>query len=522
MNDEIMKKKRCMRWVVIIGAAVLLVLVLVTVWVFTHYVFAAGSFHSLKAETLDLRGGDVSVEDYLKISEKMSGCDIIWDVPFQGGTVSSKETEITVTELSDEDVLALDYLSMLETVHGEKCTDYAQLVELQLRHPQCKVLYYVPFSAQKYDQDTKELTLSKLTEEEAVLLSYLPQLRKVSVSGCEDYAMLQQLQQEHPEWNLTYTVNIGGTEFPGDSVSVSVYGATYEELSMGLPGLPALNSVQLTNPDADAAQLQDLREAYPNLSIQWEVEIGGQTVTEDVTELDISGMEVESCEEVERLVACLPNLEKLIMSDCGIDNEEMAQFRERQRDNYKVVWTVYLSDKAKVRTDETYFMPIQQGEYYLLDKHTPDLKYCEDMVCIDVGHHKIHNIDFVSYMPHLKYLILAHTEVQDLSPIVNCKELIYLEIDWSTVRDYSPLVELTALEDLNLNKTYCDITPILQMTWLKNLWAPGRSYSVQQQLIEALPDTHLQLTDKNPAGQGWRNLPNYYAMRDYLGMYYME
>lgn len=517
-----MQKENRTLLIIIAVLVVVLVVVVALFWTMTHYILADGALYSRRAESLDLRGAEISLREFQSISEKMPECDITWDVPFQDGKLSSTETEVTVTALTDEDVLALDYLPMLETVHAENCTDYAQLTALQQRQPGVRVLYEVSVAGKKYDQDTEKLTLSVLTEEDAAQMCYLPKLSSVEVSGCEDYALLQQLQQAHPEWNLTYTVSLGGEEFPGDSGSVEVYGASYEELEAGLPGLPELAKLSVTNPDADADQMLSLREEYPEVDIQWQVEIYGQTVTEDVTELDISGAQVESTEEVEKLVACLPNLEKLIMSDCGIDSETMAEYRERQRDNYKVVWTVYLSSKAKARTDDTYFMPIQQGEYYLLDKHTTELKYCEDMVCIDVGHHKIHNIDFVSYMPHLKYLILAHTEVQDVTPIVNCQELIYLEVDWSTIRDYSPIAELKSLEDLNLNQTYCDITPILQMTWLKNLWAPGRSYEVQQKLIEALPDTHLQLVDGNPAGEGWRNLPNYYAMRDYLGMPYMD
>lgn len=508
--------------ILIVVLLVILMLAVALLWTELHYVYVSGSLYSRNAEELDLRGTEITPEEYEDISAKIPECDILWDVPFQDGKLASIKTEVTVTELSDEDVLALDYLTDLQSVHGEDCEDYAQLYALQTRHPECEVLYSVPVCGDSYDQDTEKVRLTKLTEEDAVLLAYLPKLSKVEVSGCEDYALLQRLQQEHPEWNLSYTVELGGEEFPWNASSVAVKGVTYDALAAGIPGLPKLKDLSLVNPDADAEQLLSLREAYPDISISWEVEIYGQTVGEDVTELDISGAEVESCEEVEKLVACLPNLEKLIMSDCGIDNETMAEFRERQRGNYKVVWTVYLSSKCKARTDDTYFMPIQQGEYYLQDRHTPNLKYCEDMVCIDVGHHKIYNIDFVAYMPHLKYLILAHTEVQDVSPIVNCQELVYLEVDWSTIKDYTPLKELKSLEDLNLNKTYCDITPILEMTWLKNLWAPGRSYDVQQKLIEALPNTHLQLVDGNPIGEGWRNLPNYYAMRDYLGMPYMN
>lgn len=513
-----MQKKS--RILIILAAIVLLAAG--AVFLLTQYVFADGKLYSRSSQELDLRGTGLTAESYRSLAEKLPDCRILWDVPFQGGTLPSDTRELTVTSLTDEDVAALSHLTELATVHGEGCADYAQLARLQEEHPEAAVLYRVNISGKDRDPDTTELTLTELTAQDAANLAYLPKLGSVSVSGCTDYALLQQLQAEHPEWNLRYTVALGGEEFDADAASVQVQGATAEELSQALTGLTELQDLYILNPKADHTQLQQLRTDYPGVEIRWAVELYGQTVTEDVVELDISGAQVASCEEVEQLVACLPKLEKLIMSDCGIDSETMAQFRERQRENYKVVWTVYLSDKCKARTDDIYFMPIQQGEYYLKDEHTEELKYCEDMICIDVGHHMIHNIDFVAYMPHLKYLILAHTGVRDVSPIVNCQELVYLEVDWSEIRDYTPIKELKALEDLNLTETYCDITPILEMTWLKNLWAPGRSYSVRQQLEEALPNTHLQLNKKAPAGEGWRDLPNYFAQRDILGMHYMK
>ena len=41
-------------------------------------------------------------------------------------------------------------------------------------------------------------------------------------------------------------------------------------------------------------------------------------------------------------------------------------------------------------------------------------------------------------------------------------------------------------------------------------------------VTEALPNTRLVLAEPTPEGEGWRNLPNYYAMRDLLGMPYMR
>ena len=60
------------------------------------------------------------------------------------------------------------------------------------------------------------------------------------------------------------------------------------------------------------------------------------------------------------------------------------------------------------------------------------------------------------------------------------------------------------------------------MTWLKHLWWVGRGYKVRVQVEEALVNTVTNFTASYTVGGGWRELPNYYAMRDLLGMEYMK
>ena len=216
------------------------------------------------------------------------------------------------------------------------------------------------------------------------------------------------------------------------------------------------------------------------------------------------------------------------MDSGSIPHEDMAAFREEMRSSYKVVWTVVFTEKFKARTDAVCFMPSSQNEGRFNEDHVYAMRYFEDLVCIDVGHMKIKTVDFVTYMPHLKYLILADTSVEDITPLQSCKELVYLELDHCVVRDYTPLLGCTALEDLNLNdyQWKVSIEPIKQMTWLKNLWVPTRSYTEKMELIEALPNTRVEIADpatafvsptqRCPDGTGWRNLKNYYDMRDML------
>jgi hypothetical protein len=206
-----------------------------------------------------------------------------------------------------------------------------------------------------------------------------------------------------------------------------------------------------------------------------------------------------------------------------IKNEDMAAYRDRVRDSYKVVWTVRLGPSIALATDKDNFMPNHFGVGQLPDSYAYNLRYCEEMVCLDVGHMTLTDISFVEYMPNLKYLILAWTEVQYIEPIRTCKNLVFLELDWSCIRDISPLVDCTALEDLNLGSTYCDITPLKEMPWLKNVYMILRGNAGVVGM--ALPDTRV-VTSNDPdaatVGYGWRRLPNYYAMRDCLNAPYMN
>ena len=509
------------RWVTAAALALAAAAAALSIVILTRYNIAGFAAYPRNAETLDLRGEELTVEEYLSASSAMPGTKILWNVPLDGGSISSDTKEISVYSLSDADVDALSLLEELQTVHAETCTDYAQLQRLREMKPGVTFYYNVTIGGESYPQDTVELHLEALSGEDAALLEYLPALRSLRIDDGEP-ALMTRLQTEHPEWNLSYAMALGESLVEWDAETAEPIGASVSEVEQMLPYLRNLTEITLINPAAEGGELLQLREDHPELDVHWQIQAYGKTFSDDTVEMDISGVIVESVDEVAALADALPQLEKLIMSDCGIDNDTMAEFRESRRDRYKVVWTVYFTDKCKARTDETYFMPIKQGEYYFQEKHAYNLRYCEDMVCIDLGHSTVSEVEWCKYMPHLKYLILAHTAITYIDDIKYCQELVYLEVDWSTIRDLSPIAELKNLEDININNTYCDVSPLCSMTWLKHLWVPNHSYSEQQMLIEALPDTQVCTGNVLEDGTGWRNLQNYYDMRDYLGMYYMS
>jgi hypothetical protein len=223
----------------------------------------------------------------------------------------------------------------------------------------------------------------------------------------------------------------------------------------------------------------------------------------------------------------MPSLQRVIMSDCGISNEDMDALNNRYPD-IRFIWTVYVG-WHKVRTDATTFMPVKARLVLPYGNQCDVLKYCTDMEAIDLGHCEITNCSFVAYMPKLKYLILGQTKISDLSPLANNESLVYLELfTCQYLRDYTPLLTLKNLEDLNICYTWGSIDVIKQMTWLKNLWwspGPHRWQQVQYRkeiLTEALPNTYMDLDCVSATGDGWRELPHYYEQRDIFEMPYFK
>lgn len=506
-------------WVTVL-VLLLVAVVLALVLYMTYFVIIDFHFYPKDAQTLDLRGQEISIAHFEAIRSQIPDCEIHWDIPFQGTTYPDDTKELTVTNLTEEDVAVLDYFQSLQTVRAEQCTDYAQLLELQRRHPEAELIYQLELNGKSYSRSVTEVTLDGIAQEEISLLDCLPKLKTVVVSGGEAVENFAQLQEYCHENALAFCIEAGGETVADDAKKVSLGAVTDSELNL-LQFLPEMEELHIVKPEASAEKLVQLRETYGAVAITWEQEIWGKVFASGEEEIDLSDAEIGTLDQVEAGMAYFPDAQQVFLGECGIDNEEIAAYRERAREDYKVVWIVRCGEKLPTRTDATSFMPSRDGVGYFRDNESYNLRYCEDLIAIDVGHMGVKDISFVAYMPNLKYLILAHTEVQDITPISNCKNLIFLELDWSPIKDYTPLQGCTALEDLNIGMYGADVTPICEMTWLKNVWCVFRPAAAGK-LAQALPDTKVVASGNATVSSGWRNLPNYYAMRDALGMYYMS
>ena len=436
-------------------------------WFRENHIKAGGRLYDIHTQVVDLRGTETSFQEYEQLCQKLPNAMIHWDVPFQGNRYPDDSRSITITSLSEEDIVGLSYLPHLTYIDATQCRDYENLLTLEKQRPNCTVDFRIHLGNMALERNTASLVLES-----------------------DD--------------------------------------ATAEEFRAAVMYLPGLTSVTLNNPTVPAADIYAMQEQYPNITFTWNKEFMGKLYGEDLEELDLSRSkpgELPTLAELEDNLAYYPNLKSVNLEHCGFDNEELAAYRDRVRDHYKVIWGVNIG-KAYLRTDATGFIPSNQNAR-VFNEDTYDLRYCEDLIAVDFGHINVGNLEWVVGTPHLKYLIVGDGNVfnEDIANLRILKELEFLEIFHCPVTDISPLVECTALRDLLLSNCYIDIEPLTQMPWLENIWLLGSGVSLAEKeyLQSKIPGAHIESAGtKHSHSHGWRDLPRYFEMRDALGMGYMR
>lgn len=471
---------------------------------------------------LDLRGTKTSVEDYEWIRANLPDCEIQWELPFQGQYLSLETESIQVDHLTEEDAVLLDYLPKLKQVDAWDCQDYDVLQALAYRRPECNVLYDVQLSGSAWSQDREALELVDADLKELKeKLPLLPSVKKLHFSGkLPAFEELQNLMKDYPGIKVTWDVSFRGQEYSVGETYLNMDGVQlrYQEAKELFYYLPELEEVDLHGCSLTEEECKTLTRDFPEVFFRFDMTLYGETYSTDAEEIDISGNVLSDAGEAENLLLYFKRLKKLVMCDCGIKDEAMEEMNKRHED-VQFVWLVNLGGQF-FRTDITTFMPAKY-DLWVSSYNVRNLKYCHNMICIDMGHMAINTIDWVREMPDLRYAIFADTSVSDLSPLENHTKLVYLELFQTSVRDTGPLVSCTALEDLNLCYTYATVEPVAQMTWLKRLWWDGYKKAAEI-LPEALPNTQLEFHSGSSTGKGWREGKLYYEQRDLLGMGYMK
>lgn len=404
-----------------------------------------------------------------------------------------------------------------------------QYEELRSALPGCEIVWELPFQGGYLPLDTDVLTLTQIAPEEMALLSYLTKLQTVDASAVTDLEAVMALREMYPQVAVNYQVTIGGQVLSGDAAALTVENADIDELTIQLAFLPGLTDIIFTGEAPENEDIYNLMQAYPEVTCHWEFTFFDIPVTSDAEELDLSGIKMASVEELEAGLKYFNNLQKVVMCDTGLPSEEIDALWKRNPET-RFVWNVKVghftvrTDIIYLMPFQFGYDGLKG--FKLRDKDCTEMKYLVDLICLDMGHMGIKSVEFLRYMPNMQYLIIGDTYVTDISPMENLTQLKFLEAWKCGIRDISPLLGCTSLEDVNLcNNPIQDITILGQIETLNNIWISGVNWPKEQKeaLNAAKPDAKIvYYQNYGSTGEGWRQLDNYYNHRDIMGMFYLD
>ena len=186
----------------------------------------------------------------------------------------------------------------------------AEIARLSGAFPDCDIRWSMVVNGQTLENDTTEVTLDHPSPADLAALHRLPLLRTVNVKNCTDYAMLRTAESEHPNWTWNWSVASAEVEIDHTVNDWTVDDPlSAETLFAVLPELTNLKTVTLRDKALSNADIAALVAAFPALSFDYRVSVGGVTLSPDVTSLTLG--EASGITDVSALADALPYLPAL-------------------------------------------------------------------------------------------------------------------------------------------------------------------------------------------------------------------
>ena len=202
---------------------------------------------------------------------------------------------------------------------------------------------------------------------ELYTLEHYPNLKRVDLSGSTCYEAILAFMEKNPHIDVTYTVNVGGVAVSNDAThavnagnavisnkdseaELTADSFTYSVLLENLRYLPNLQLIRFPEIPLDAAQVTELLETYPNLTLSYTLELLGSTYDADTQRLDLTELKSSQVEDVTPKLGLLTNLTDVDLSD-GLSLEAVAKLQDANP-NATFHYSFSLFGKTLSTTDE--------------------------------------------------------------------------------------------------------------------------------------------------------------------------
>ncbi len=533
------KKSKKVLW---IAAAVIVLLAAAAAVFFSRYIYAAGEFRLRDAESVDMRGTEISAEDLEALHEKLPNAHIYWDVTIGGKMFDGDSTEIVTADFTEDDISSFLRLTALQSVDASACTSASAAIALREALPEADVFWNTVLGGESIKSGSESAAIPDASADEIrAALAFLPEMKTLTLTSSTLTSADQlALTEDYPDITFCWNVTLAGKTFTCEETSLDYSGtaldeSTLAEIEQYLPLLPAVETINFTGCGLSDDALKAFADRHDGITVVWETDLFGVTFSTSAEEIDFTDipLTIEDAADIEAMLPYMPNLQKVIMCRCGISNEDMEELYNRHDDVW-FVWMVQVYTYG-VRTDQTYFTIYNcEYNYYNYDCLAENLRYCHAMEAIDLGHmHTYGDTYFFSQMPHLKYLVISQTAHSSIPELADCKGLVYLEAAKCSMTDLTPLLGCPNIKDLNIvykrvhgdDVAASDMEVLSQMTQLEHLYIGGNMYSDEQVqfLRDSLPNTEIVINNGPETGEfGWREMKSYFDMRDAMHMYYMD
>lgn len=413
---------------------------------------------------------------------------------------------------------------------GTFAVDKSEGDELKAEFPDVEFKYEINIElyGNKYPSNSKVLDLSSLEINDVAelenSLDLFHSLEKISMGeNLVEADRLSALENKYPEveFDAIALYDVYGRKIREDGTLLNLNNAEIDEhLVEKLSQLENLTRVELYAQDLTLDERFELVKALPHITFGWEYTFKGEYYDSNSENLHLKNVKLKNTEEVEKLLTIFPNIKFVDMSYCGISNEEMAELREKFKDQCEIVWMLKFGI-WELRTDATSFSVLVawlEECRIIKDRDLEILKYTTNLQALDLGHQSITDISKIcEYCPELRILILADNKVKDISPIAKLKHLHYIEFFWGNkFTDLSPLAECKELVDINISYVYTlkDFSALYDFPMLERLWIEHLSISDKEvkALKETYPTAKIVNIGKGSVDNGWRTHPRYHSM----------
>ena len=222
------------------------------------------------------------------------------------------------------------------------CGAQAEPTEAPTEDPNLQVLEYTLVADDASDLDT---------------LAAYENLKTLDLRGSSCYEAIESYIAAHPQVKVTYDIQVGANRYSPDLAQLALNEGEYDfqELLDNMKYLPKLETLDLPKTGLSAEQLQQITESYPNLAVSYTLELAGQELTAETTELDLSAMNPADLESLSNTLALLPNVQTVqLMTAEGTSPYTPVDVKKIMdaAPNASVLYTFELFGKTVSTTDE--------------------------------------------------------------------------------------------------------------------------------------------------------------------------